>query len=195
MDYLLSLQHLWNKNLPFFQVINMNLLSTAEGLLKRSKLKNVKFIKGDANRRLPFKDNSFSKVLCSDVLEHLDNRNFALKEIYRVLKKGGLLLLVTDNPDTSWKRILRKHGLNYYADADHKYEYPKEEILKALKKNNFDVINIDTVTYNTPLAPFIDITGGVSLGIYKNLRKWRAWMNKKFPNETTGFRIIARKIS
>lgn len=174
--------------------VDAQLLEVAEGLFKESKLKNVKFLKSDANKKLPFKDGSFTKVLCSDVLEHLDRRDFAIKEMYRVLKKGGLLFLVTDNPNTTWKRIQKRYGLNYYADLDHKYEYPKEEILKALKKNNFEVLDVSTVTYNTPLAPFIDITGGISLSVYKNLRKWRTYMNRRFPNETTGYRITARRI-
>jgi SAM-dependent methyltransferase len=42
---------------------------------------------------LPFKDNSFDLVLSLDYLEHLDNDDLCLKEIRRVLKKNGLLIL------------------------------------------------------------------------------------------------------
>ena len=39
---------------------------------------------------LPFADNSFDKVICSEVLEHIPDYQGALAEIQRVLKPGGL---------------------------------------------------------------------------------------------------------
>lgn len=39
---------------------------------------------------LPFDDNSFDKVICSEVLEHIPDYRGALREIDRVLKPGGL---------------------------------------------------------------------------------------------------------
>ncbi len=39
---------------------------------------------------LPFADNTFDKIVCSEVLEHIPDYRAVLKEIERVLKPGGL---------------------------------------------------------------------------------------------------------
>lgn len=44
---------------------------------------------------LPFKNGSFDKVVSLDYLEHLDDDEGCLEEIYRILKEDGELLLAT----------------------------------------------------------------------------------------------------
>lgn len=43
--------------------------------------------------RLPFADNSFDKIICSEVLEHIENYIGVLHEIKRVLKPNGILAI------------------------------------------------------------------------------------------------------
>ncbi len=52
--------------------------------------RTVSFQKADA-LKLPFDDNSFDKVICSEVLEHIPDYQGVLAEINRVLKPDGLL--------------------------------------------------------------------------------------------------------
>src|ERR1035437_2285963 len=46
-------------------------------------------------RNLPFKDNSFSVIICTEVLEHVPEPEKAINELYRVLTKSGKLVLTT----------------------------------------------------------------------------------------------------
>ncbi|MFY8238264.1 MAG: class I SAM-dependent methyltransferase, partial [Ilumatobacteraceae bacterium] len=47
-------------------------------------------LQGDATR-LPFADNTFDRVVTSEVLEHIQNDVNAISELHRVLKPGGTL--------------------------------------------------------------------------------------------------------
>jgi len=49
---------------------------------------------GDAHD-LPFSDNEFEVILCTEVLEHLHSPQIAINEMRRILKKGGTLILTT----------------------------------------------------------------------------------------------------
>src|SRR3989344_3908004 len=44
---------------------------------------------------LPFKDGEFETILCTEVLEHIENPFEVEKEFWRVLKPGGQLILST----------------------------------------------------------------------------------------------------
>ena len=55
-------------------------------------------IKCDVNReKLPFRANTFDVVYSSFVFEHLTNPGNAVKEMFRVLKKGGKVEIHTNN--------------------------------------------------------------------------------------------------
>ena len=54
---------------------------------------------------LPFKDQSFSQIICTEVLEHVNSPIKVLKEIKRVMRKGGLALITVPNL-TELRRIL-----------------------------------------------------------------------------------------
>jgi SAM-dependent methyltransferase len=52
-----------------------------------------RIVRADAGEPLPFKDESFSAVTCLDVLEHVDGDASLLKEIMRVCRTGGCILV------------------------------------------------------------------------------------------------------
>ncbi len=65
----------------------------------------------DANKRLPFKDNSFDLIWCSEVIEHLEDPAKSLAEFRRVLKPGGELIITTPNSYCLVFRIMSLFGL------------------------------------------------------------------------------------
>ncbi|MDA9659935.1 class I SAM-dependent methyltransferase [Pseudomonadota bacterium] len=64
------------KGLEFFQELDLN---------------GTVFQQGSVYQ-LPFEENFFDLIICSEVLEHLDDYHAAIDEIFRVLKPGGKFL-------------------------------------------------------------------------------------------------------
>lgn len=93
----------------------------------------------DANERLPFDDKSFDLIWCSEVIEHLKDPAFALSELRRVAKPGGLLVLTTPN-SYAWlfrfislfgltpQRIQRKDHIQFFDLADIQRLAPDAEL-------------------------------------------------------------------
>ena len=49
------------------------------------------------NEPLPYAESSFDLVTCVETIEHLENFRALFREIYRILKPGGTLILTTPN--------------------------------------------------------------------------------------------------
>ncbi|MCK5824448.1 MAG: methyltransferase domain-containing protein [Ichthyobacteriaceae bacterium] len=74
------------------------------------KLKNIDYTTADIEspladvlmdvQKIPFEENTFDVIFCNHVLEHVDDDDKAMKELYRVLKPGGLgIFQVPQNVD------------------------------------------------------------------------------------------------
>ena len=54
---------------------------------------------------LPYENDSFDLVTCSEVVEHLENYRSALREAYRVLRPGGSIIVTTPNVLNVYSRV------------------------------------------------------------------------------------------
>ncbi len=68
-------------------------------------------IKVDANQRMPFDDDQFDLIWCSEVIEHLNDPAQALSELRRITKPGGSLVLTTPNSYAWLFRFIALFGL------------------------------------------------------------------------------------
>lgn len=115
-------------------------LSVCEAKKNSKKMKLcIPFIVCDI-RFLPFKDNSFNQVLCVDVLEHILEFNSAVKEMGRILQKGGNLILTTT---VNEKRVLPVSLEAQNQELGHVHKYIALEILKTkLHQERFEIMRI-----------------------------------------------------
>ena len=56
---------------------------------------------------LPFKDNIFDSVMCSEVLEHLPYPELCINEVYRVTKKNGVGVFTTPVFNLHYKILIK----------------------------------------------------------------------------------------
>lgn len=82
----------------------------------------LNWIQGDA-MMLPFNDESFELITAFEIIEHLNTPEKALKEIKRVLKKGGLAIISTPRRDL-WQRTP--------ANPYHKIEFSLAEFTEII---------------------------------------------------------------
>lgn len=99
---------------------------------------NLSFHKGSA-LEIPFDSETFDVVVSFETLEHVSNQEKMLKEIKRVLKKDGILIIST--PDK----------VNYSSQGDFLNPYHEKELdeveFKNLLSREFEFINISYQKY------------------------------------------------
>lgn len=167
-------------------------LRIAVASARRRGIEGVRLLAWDVTQPFPFPPATFDAVLFLDVIEHLEPRVAVLREIHRVLKPSGRLLLSAPHRDTSWRRRLRAAGLFAFSDADHKIEYSADSLLAELAAGGFWPSGpIMPVVYDTPLSGLIDMVGGLALAPYSRLVRWKRAAALRHPEESTGFRVIA----
>jgi len=81
----------------------------------------VRYVVGDV-MALQFKDEHFDYIVCAELLEHLENPEGAVKELIRVLKKGGILAISVPDNEAENGRV----------SPDHIWSFTKEDIQKLL---------------------------------------------------------------
>lgn len=65
--------------------------------VERAKSLSRNVVHGSVDERLPFEDGSFGAILLKDILEHVEDPGFTVRECLRVLKPGGRI--VAFSPD------------------------------------------------------------------------------------------------
>lgn len=100
-----------------------------------------KFVAGNLPP-LPYEDNSFNAVISFQVIEHIEDDAFFLKEIHRVLRPGGVALVTTPNRPMSLSR-----------NPWHVREYTADE-LKGLAREIFPVVEMKGIAGNEKVMEY-----------------------------------------
>ena len=121
--------------------------------------KKIKLFQADLMDKLPFKSDSFDKIVMSEVAEHLPNDVKGLKEVYRVLRPNGILCLTVPNANypflwdpVNWtlEHFFGTHIKNgFWAGIwnQHIRLYKPLQIKKVTGKAGFKVGKVESLTW------------------------------------------------
>lgn len=91
-----------------------------------------------------FESEKFDIVVMLHVIEHLPDPNREIKEIHRILKTGGCLVLETPSYDALPFKILR-HRERSLRCRGHLYFFTPKTLKLLVAKNGFDVVKLEYV--------------------------------------------------
>ena len=110
-------------------------------------IKNAKFVEGRSDK-IPFDDNTFDIVTCSQSFHHYPETDKPMQEAKRVLKPGGLYI-ISDTGVGPFKmfgvkvdNFIYRHFSNT-GDCNVSY---MEKTIKDMERNGFNVIKAEKVT-------------------------------------------------
>lgn len=84
---------------------------------------------------IPVTTGSMDLVLCTEVLEHVEDDGAALDELRRVIKPGGWLLLSTPTPPAEFDALHVREG------------YPQEALVEMVSGRGLEVVRVDFCIY------------------------------------------------
>lgn len=116
--------------------------------------KGLKITISDLHSSFPYQKNTFDTITAGEIIEHIYDTDFFLKEIKRVLKPNGFLILSTPNIATLGRRLMLLLGINPLLEtsldhaAGHIRYFTKKSLNNLLEKHNFKIIKFTSDSIN-----------------------------------------------
>lgn len=66
---------------------------------------DIRWIRADLNNSLPLPAETFNTIIAAEVIEHLENPRAMARELFRLLKPCGIVIISTPNNE-SWRSLL-----------------------------------------------------------------------------------------
>ncbi len=86
-----------------------------------------------------YKENDFDVVTYLHVLEHIEGLRTELKEVNRILKSNGILIIEVPNFESIWRKFLRNRWYGF-SPFQHIWQFSKEPLEKILKEEKFVIL-------------------------------------------------------
>jgi SAM-dependent methyltransferase len=137
----------------------------------------------DLNEALPYEDEFFDYILCSNGIEHLENQYFFVREAYRVLKPKGKLLITTPNILKLRMRIANlftgkdsfrakpMNEVDNYMDPGHINSVDYYDLRINLHRNGFKIIVLKSQMYSMTSLFFSFLVPFIYFFTYRSFRR------------------------
>lgn len=93
---------------------------------------------------LPFPDHAFSRVLCTEVLEHFRDPSALMREIHRIMAPNGILIVTTPNTAFLWKFRGLSHSCTGTQREPFHREFTRRELTEIFASHDFRLASCRT---------------------------------------------------
>jgi len=129
--------------------INQNGVDAANKSAKAAEAANVSYRLADAEKKLPFEDESFDAIMCMDSMNHFHDRLAIFREWQRVLRPGGRIVFtdpVVITGPVSNVELAERSAIGFFIFM------PVGWTVNYLKQAGFHLIKREDVTANIELT-------------------------------------------
>lgn len=96
---------------------------------------------------IKFPDSYFDAIVMIELIEHTQNPDTFLKEVHRILKPEGRILITTPNSKSVHGKIWKRKFQETFLIPEHLFLFSIPTINRILETNNFKIIHLQTRTY------------------------------------------------
>ncbi len=121
---------------------------------------DIAITRADLNTELPFRTGEFDAVVATEVIEHVENPWGVIRELYRITRPGGVVVLSTPNLDNIFVRIyflLTGHLYNFLDRSYRDIGHITPVFLWNLRRMTEDTFDVEWVTVNASPIPKTNI--------------------------------------
>lgn len=147
--------------------------------------------KTNLNQKLPFADETFDYILCSNGIEHLEDPFLFVRECYRILREGGELLITTPNILNLKSRAANLlvgfnlftgrpyNEVDHYLGGDHIHLANYYELRINLHRNGFRILEATTHEFSNTAMILFFLFPFIYLATYRAFRRERSPMQRE----------------
>ena len=136
------------KNTTLFSQIaeTVYAIDFSEGMIKKAKEKvksnNVLFSIADISKGLPWQNNFADLIVCSLILEHIENINFVFSEVSRLVSDSGKFFISELHPFRQYEGKKARFEQGGKITQISSFVHNVSDFLEAGAKNNFQLLEL-----------------------------------------------------
>lgn len=138
--------------------ISSSILNELEKLIEERNVR-CKLLKSDI-RKTPFLNSEFDIAICSEVLEHIENPEDAIKEMSRIIKKNGIAIITVPFEEDIQSTICT-HCYKRTPLYGHLHSFNGDSIGVMLERNGFRTERVETMHSVLPIAFYDRLPYGI----------------------------------
>lgn len=133
-----------------------SMLEQGKRIADMQRIENMEFVVGDAVD-VPFGENSFDVVITRLSMHHFPNPELPFREMYRVLKPTGKLVIIDMVTEDDPYRY-RRDELEKLRDFSHERNLTEGEMMHIYNKYNLQIVGLERTSFEVSVQEWLNLT-------------------------------------